>query len=213
MMRLGQDMADNQKTSGRRKIGPLLLSGCMILIVAVAAVLLTNRFTLELELQGEQEITVEWGTEFSDPGAQASFFGSLILTEPEQIAVKKQGNVDPAKLGTYELEYFAEKQLDLFFTKLEFRQSAKRKVRVVDTVAPEITLLTNPDYFTLPGHNYIEEGYTASDNHDGDLTESVQIQIQNDQIYYQVTDASGNTGEAIRPIVYSDPIAPQVLLE
>lgn len=212
-MRLGQDMADNQKTSGRRKIGPLLLSGCMILIVAVAAVLLTNRFTLELELQGEQEITVEWGTEFSDPGAQASFFGSLILTEPEQIAVKKQGNVDPAKLGTYELEYFAEKQLDLFFTKLEFRQSAKRKVRVVDTVAPEITLLTNPDYFTLPGHNYIEEGYTASDNHDGDLTESVQIQIQNDQIYYQVTDASGNTGEAIRPIVYSDPIAPQVLLE
>ena len=208
-------MADNQKTVGRRKIGPLLLSGCMILIVAVAvaAVLLTNRFTLELELQGEQEITVEWGTEFSDPGAHAYFFGSLILTEPEQIVVKTQGNVDSARLGTYELEYIAEKQLDLFVTKLEFHQSIKRKIRVVDTVAPEITLLTNPDYFTLPGHNYMEEGYTALDNHDGDLTESVQIQILNDQIYYRVTDASGNTSEAIRPIVYSDPIAPQVLLE
>lgn len=206
-------MADNQKTAGRRKIGWLLLSGCMMLIVAAAVVLLTNRFTLELEVQGEQNMTVEWGSEFVDPGAQASFSGSLILTRPEQLAVQTQGTVDTGRLGTYELEYTAEKQLDMVFTKLDFMQRAKRTVRVVDTAAPEITLLTDPDYFTLPGHNYVEEGYTAVDNHDGDLTQAVQIRIENDQVYYRVTDTSGNVTEVARRIIYSDPIAPQVLLE
>lgn len=211
---LNQKTTENTKPAGRKKTGWLILAICVALLLAVAVgIVLLNRFTLELTLSGKSEVTLEWGTEYDEPGAQASFYGSLLLTKPESIAVNVHGSVDPTTLGVYELEYVAEKQLDLLFTTREFRQIAKRTVRVVDTVAPEIQLLIDPDYFTLPGAEYMEEGYIASDNHDGDLTASVQIQLHDDKIVYRVADMSGNAAEAVRQIVYSDPIAPQVLLE
>ena len=39
------------------------------------------------------------------------------------------------------------------------------------------------------------------------------MSLHDDKIVYRVADMSGNTAEAVRQIVYSDPIAPQVLLE
>ena len=214
MISAEQSTIENIKAPGRKRTGWLIAAACAaFLLLAAAAVWLLNKFTLEVTVRGEREVTVEWGSAYTDPGAQASFSGSLLLTTPEAVNVTVQGTVDTDCLGSYELEYTAAKELDLYFTKLEFQQTAKRTVHVVDTVPPEITLLTDPEYFTLPGSTYVEEGYMAADNHDGDLTDQVQIQIQDDQVYYRVTDASGNTAEAVRQIVYSDPVAPQVILD
>ena len=52
-----------------------------------------------------------------------------------------------------------------------------RVVNVVDTTPPEITLLSDPGYTPSWLDGYVEEGYTAHDAHDGDLTGAVRHQI------------------------------------
>ena len=77
---------------------------------------------------------------------------------------------------------------------------------------PEITLLTDPDAFTLPGHTYVEEGYVATDNYDKDMTGWVVRWVEEDGVHYRVSDFSNNVTEVIRPIIYSDPIALELTL-
>ena len=90
---------------------------------------------------------------------------------------------------------------------------ANRTVDVVDDTPPEITLTTDPDAYTLPGHPYEEEGYTATDNYDGDLTDQITSEEKDGVVYYSVTDSSGNTATAQRAIVYDDRAAPVITLE
>ena len=55
--------------------------------------------------------------------------------------------------------------------------TTERVVNVVDTTPPEITLLSDPGYTPSWLDGYVEEGYTAHDAHDGDLTGAVRHQI------------------------------------
>ena len=166
---------------------------------------------LQLQLVGDAQITQEYKGTFEDPGAKASFNG--FFYDDPSVPVTVEGAVDTGKLGGYQLTYTAEYVLDLYFFTLKCQASQSRTVVVVDTQPPEIQLLTDPDYFTLPGGTYVEEGYTAVDNHDGDITGAVVRTQTDEQVTYQVTDASGNTTEVTRPIVYSDPIAPELTLK
>lgn len=186
-----------------------------LMIAAVAAAVIVwnvNDFQLELTLNGQQEITLEVGQSFDDPGAQAHFSGSLLLREPEAVTVATDGAVDTDTVGTYELFYRSERVVDYYFGKLVFREETLRHVHVVDTQEPAITLVTNPDTYTIPGQPYTEEGFTATDNYDGDITAQVVRTEQDGKVYYTVTDSSGNSVEVIREIVYHDPIAPELVL-
>ena len=80
-----------------------------------------------------------------------------------------------------------------------------RAVDVVDTTPPVITLVSDPEHRTLSNHPYEEEGYTAFDRYDGDLTDKVTSEERDGHVYYSVTDSSGNTGTAVREIQYYDP--------
>jgi len=192
----------------------LAVLGFMLIAAATAAVIVwkVNIFQLSIKLQGEQEITLEYGEAFTDPGAQAFFGGSLLLRQPEAVAVTVEGQVDASTLGTYELTYSAQRTIDYYLGEVTFAQSASRTVRVADTQAPEITLTTNPDTYTIPGQAYAEEGFAATDNHDGDITAQVVRTEQDGKVYYTVSDASGNSVEAVRQIVYHDPVAPELTL-
>jgi peptidoglycan/xylan/chitin deacetylase (PgdA/CDA1 family) len=66
--------------------------------------------------------------------------------------------------------------------------------------------------YTIPGEPYTEEGYTATDNVDGDLTSLVTSTELDGVVYYSVTDSSGNVGTAQRTIFYDDPIPPELTL-
>jgi peptidoglycan/xylan/chitin deacetylase (PgdA/CDA1 family) len=85
-------------------------------------------------------------------------------------------------------------------------------VRVVDTKAPVITLVSDPEHYTLPGQTYEEEGFSAHDGYDGDLTSSVQREVTDTEVIYTVTDSSGNKTEVRRTIVFKDPEAPVLTL-
>lgn len=171
----------------------------------------TYQYGLQMQILGEAKIIHEYSKPYEDPGATATFDG--FFYDEGSVPVRVDGTVDIMRLGEQELTYHAEYPLDLYFITLTCSVSQNRTVVVVDTQAPEIILETKPDYFTLPGGTYEEEGFVALDNHDGDITSLVERTQTEDQVTYRVTDASGNTTEVTRPIEYSDPIAPELTLK
>lgn len=158
---------------------------------------------LSLTLNGQEEMSVEYGQEFEDPGATAVRLSDS--GEGETLQVRQSGKVNSGKLGSYTITYRAG---GLFGS-----VRVQRTVNVVDTTAPQIDLISIPDTYTLPGDSYFEEGYTATDNVDGDLTAQVTSYEEDGKVYYSVTDSSGNEGTAVRKIIYHDPVGPNILLE
>lgn len=67
-------------------------------------------------------------------------------------------------------------------------------------------------YKAKKGEAYIEEGYTAHDNYDGDITNKVTRKETKRSITYTVSDSSGNIAVATREIEYNDGIAPTITL-
>ena len=203
------------KSKGKKKSGLrialMVLSVCLLLIVTATGMLwYTWHNGLQMQLLGDMRITQEYKEDFTDPGTAASFNG-FFYDEPS-VPVTVEGTVNTGKLGEYTLTYSSEYVLDLYFFTLTCQASQTRTVVVADTQVPEIQLITDPDYFTLPGGAYVEEGYRAVDNHDGDITAAVVRTETQNQVTYKVTDSSGNTAEVTRTIEYTDPIAPEVTL-
>ncbi len=203
-------------TKKKKKKGMLVallvtLSVCLLVMATAAGMLwYSYRNGLQMQLLGDENLTQEYAEAFTDPGAVASFDG--FFYNEEAVTVKTEGEVNMGKLGTYRLTYTADYVLDLYFFTVPCQASLTRNVTVVDTKAPQIQLITNPDYYTLPGGTYEEEGFVATDNHDGDLTASVVRTQDQDQVTYRVTDSSGNAAEVVRKIEYKDPIAPELTL-
>ena len=190
---------DKNKKFGNKNL--LMIAGIGSIVLALLIFLVA---TLSIDLR----LTVNGGTEplqlvygkdtYQEPGATATANG-------EAVEVTISGSVDVTKLGTYEITYKAQY---LWKTK-----TVKREVRVVDATAPVITLKTVPGYMTLPGEEYVEEGYTAIDDYDGDITDKVQVRTEAEVIYYTVTDSSGNETTVERQIVRKDVTAPTITLK
>ena len=85
-------------------------------------------------------------------------------------------------------------------------------VSVIDNISPIIELKGDNPSFVCPNRDYVEEGYIASDNYDGDITDMVTLNKDNDKILYEVKDSSGNTNKIERKIVYEDNDKPIIIL-
>lgn len=83
------------------------------------------------------------------------------------------------------------------------------KVKIIreDTTNPVITLNGNDTIYLTPNDTYIEPGYTANDNCDGDITSKVEVNGKVDSnigkyiITYKVSDSTGNTTTVSRTII------------
>lgn len=193
------------KTIKKRWIVLWCILGTVLLAAIAAGILfLVNRFSVVIHLQGEPELTVEYGSSYEDPGAEARFVGTLFLKAGYPTEVTTTNPVNTQKVGTYRVIYTAQS--------LWYCQSAERIVSVVDTQPPVIELVSSPDTFTIPGESYQEEGYTAFDDYDGDLTDQVIREEKDGVVTYCVQDSSGNQTTVQRQIVYNDPIPPVLTL-
>ncbi len=87
-----------------------------------------------------------------------------------------------------------------------------RTVRVVDTTPPVITLRGRDSMKLKVGTPFVEPGFTASDNYDGDISANVRVSGSVDYMLpgsyvlrYTVSDSSGNPAEEkVRTIVVVD---------
>lgn len=175
-----------------------------VLIIAGLSILLFKNFSVRI-LGVSARQTVEYGTEYQKENPKAVFSGKIFGKEERTVPVTTEGTIDTKKLGEYEMVYRAQ----YFLWKTE----AKQVVKVQDTTPPEISLTKKEGYYVLPGQSYEEEGFSATDAHDGDLTKQVVVKQEQDKIIYTVKDQSGNITEISRTIPYDDPIAPEITLQ
>lgn len=165
-----------------------------------------NQFSLAVQPRGEQEIYLEFGQEYEEAGAVPVLFGSLFWKNgvvPEEIPVQIDSNLNLQKLGKYTVTYSA--QLE------DLMASASRTVWVVDTENPVITLKHSGEPL-LAGTPYEEEGFTATDNYDGDITDRVIREESYGLVSYTVLDSAGNPAHVEREIPYYDPLPPEIIL-
>ena len=180
---------------------------CILLFVCVLSAFTAcskaeDTYKLTLAINGEREMVVEYGEEYADPGASAQLLGAQ---ENVEIPVRVEKAADDQTPGTYLVKYSA-----IYGNSV---CTAYRRVHIVDTQAPTITLVSDPEKFTLPNETYEEEGYTAQDNYDGDITDRVQRTETTEKIIYTVSDYSGNTTTVERIIAYNDPTPPELTLK
>ena len=174
-----------------------------LLIIAIFILVKTNRYHLELSIP-EKEIYLEYNVD-ELPEVTALYKGSIFHRKGTPIDVTMEGYVDLKKPGTYEIAYTADY--------MNMKLSESRTFIVQDTMAPVIELVSKPEHYTSPAGAYVEEGYTATDNYDGDITEKVIVKESDGIVTYTVTDSSGNVATAERKIIYKDVIAPTITLK
>lgn len=189
-------------TKKRKIILITSISVLLCILATIGAVWKFNKYSLVLSV-ADKVITLEYGVD-KVPEITALCKGSLINRKGTPVTTTMKGNVDLSKLGDYEVTFIAKYK--------EMKLSEKRIIKIVDTTPPEITLVSSPDYYANPVLGYVEEGFTATDNYDGDLTAQVTSEEKDGKIFYTVTDSSGNTGTAERTLVYKDVIAPVITL-
>ncbi|MBQ7936089.1 MAG: polysaccharide deacetylase family protein [Clostridia bacterium] len=183
------------KTNVRLKWGIIAVAALLVLIGLGVGLFFANGFRVDVELKGEQTLTLEVGSAYTDEGADAYLRGKLFMKEGEAFAPAVENTVDPQKLGTYTVTYTARKWKKI--------GSATRTVTVVDTQVPTLTLAGEGEISLTRGNAYNEPGFTAADNYDGDLTAKVVVTGEVDTsksgtytLTYNVQDSSGNAAPA-----------------
>lgn len=119
--------------------------------------------------------------------------------------IKISDNIDKKVLGNY--------QVTVKVRYLFYRYDKKINVKVVDNINPVLSLNGNNPSYVCPNMEYEEEGYTASDDYDGDITDKVNIEKNGNFIIYSVKDSSGNKNEIRRSIIFEDKEAPSITLK
>ena len=187
----------------------VVITALVLVLFAAGLVFLfgVNRFYVTIELAGDAQTQLEYGEVWEEPGAAAMIRGTVILKEgfaPKDLQVTITGQVEE-ELGQYQLHYSASYK--------RLTGQCIRTVQVVDTQPPEIALVADPYLDMIDGTKYKEEGYKATDNHDGDLTDQVQRQEIYGKVLYTVTDSSGNRTTVERIVSHYDALAPTILLQ
>jgi len=147
---------------------------------------------LAFEIKGEKEVELAVFDQYIEKGAYAeycSFFRCSFFTN-----IKVETDLDTNKVGTYEVLYT--------FNYSNKENIKKRIVHVVDKESPNIVLNGDLKIYLNEKENFVEPGYSAWDNYDGDLTNQVKIEKTSQAIYYRVFDSSGNSFEIKRDIYY-----------
>lgn len=110
-------------------------------------------------------------------------------------------NLNVNKIGTYVVSYI----LNVSNTHKEYLY---RTITVVDSKKPDLELIGDKEININYGETYIEPGYKATDNYDGNLTNNVKVKNRVNtkkegtyEISYTVVDSSGNKAKEIRKVI------------
>ena len=178
---------------------PICIGAGVLLGIALLAVIIS--LVLPLEMDGlPSRVIADCGEEAPDVYVSTTWCGREVDAQ-----VSLSGYINTSVPGSYKRTVTAR---FLWFTARQ-----EQTVEVRDREKPVITLKTVEGSYTLPGHEYEEEGFTATDNCDGDISDKVKIRKGKDTIIYSVQDASGNYTEVCRAINYQDYDAPVITLE
>lgn len=164
---------------------------CFVIMTALW-LLLSSPENIVFDMPGGETVSVEYGQEYRhDVTARAVL---PVVGIELYIEARPNANVDVYTPGSHGLSYTA--------TFLGRSRTAERIVKVVDTTPPEIVLNSTPGYEADWTEGYVEEGYSAIDLCDGDISDRVKIARRDGLIEYSVEDSSGNRAVVTRKPEY-----------
>ena len=152
-----------------------------------------------IDLNGDKVVYLALDNEYHEKGFNIKYLND------DSFDVKITGDVDNTKVGEYKIKY----ETDVFGIKIK----NYRTVEVVDEEAPTIELENGSDIKICAKDKYVEDGYKASDNYDGDLTDKVKVTEKDDVVIYKVSDSSGNSVEVRRYLDRNDTEKPELVLK
>ena len=173
------------------------------LILTAVLGLVFSRLEIAVGKNGTQTVEVFDSYSSSSPKAYVRVLG---LKFP--VSCESKGEIDTNKTGEYTIDYTAS------FLWKTLKQSGT--VNVVDSKAPTIELEDynfNFEYISAPPTpDDIKVKFTANDNYDGDITDSVVKTVVDNICYFTVLDSSGNEAAAEVNIIYTDGMRPTISL-
>lgn len=182
--------------------------GILLLCALAVGFLALNKFHVDVILNGDSEITLEYGESYTEPGADARLYGRWIHKNGKQLELVTRGSVDDKTVGSYTVKYSASQN--------KLYGEVTRTVNVVDTKLPELTLEGNKEISIIRGNEYKEPGFKAYDNYDGDITDKVTVtgEVNTDKagsytLTYEIKDSSGNSQKAERTVTVKNPVVKQ----
>lgn len=161
----------------------------LIFIVGIIGLYLYKNNTnndINFNIKGDKEILLKLNEEYLEPGIIALINNKDISNE-----VEIEGQVDTNTPGEYEITYILKRKKQI--------KRLKRKIKVIDDIAPSIDLKGQEEITIYENDKYKEEGATSLDNYDKDLSDKIEIQNNVNtkkpgtyEIIYKVKDSSGN---------------------
>ena len=173
----------------------------LILLVVVVMVALISVFSLSPKLDLEKtDVTINVFDEYNDITYSATSLGKDVSDQ-----VVKDGIVDNEHVGKYIITYSIKNSF--------FKTTKELTVNVVDTTAPDLSLIGGNEYNVCKLDSFEDPGFSAMDNYDGDLTAKVEKNnISDDEIEYKVSDESGNVAKQNRKLIIGDKTGPEIKL-
>lgn len=150
-------------------------------------------------IKGSNTIDIEVNSKYIEKGANVLFFTKNLNND-----VLITTNLDITKIGTYEVKYSLKYNNKII--------TSKKTINIVDNTKPTIELKNKENSVACPNGKYYEQGYSAIDNYDGDITDKVLVTKKYNNWIYTVKDSSGNKNKVIRKIIRLDEDAPEITL-
>ena len=159
-----------------------------------------------ITLLGDPSVTLTVGETYLDDGATASDDTDGNLTT----SIVTVNGVDTSAAGTYTVTYNVSDAAGNAATQVS-RTVVVEAAAPSDTTAPVITLLGDASVTLTVGETYLDDGATASDDTDGDLTTSIVTVNGVDTsaagsytVTYNVSDAAGNAATQVSRTVVAE---------
>lgn len=169
----------------------LTLSILIIITLLITFILTTN---INFQLKGNQNININVNQKYEEQGYIATVLKKDITNK-----VTINSSLNTSIVGTYKIEYN--------LTYLGKKYTLQRIINVIDNEIPSITLNGEEEIILTIDQEYKEQGATAFDNYDKDITSQIKVESNLDltkegnyQITYAVTDSSGNQNSITRKI-------------
>ena len=166
-------------------------------------------FKHDIYITFEQEIPTKINIQenFTIPQAKAIYCKKYFTKKCIDISkyLEVTHNLDVNQIGSYQISYHV--------TYKNIKNNIDIKIEVADLEAPVIEL-DNYDKKTIcPNYNLDNiKDYQVYDNLDKNLTDKVTKYIDGNQLYYSITDSSGNNTIVKRDIEIIDNEAPNIIL-
>ena len=176
----------------KKKLVAILLIVLLLLIIIFISfcIIISTSF----KLKGDKEIYLNYNDKYEELGYSTKFNNK----------VKIINNINLNKIGEYQIVY------ELKYLFITFKRY--RTIHIIDKVSPVIKLNGEKNTVICPNDTYQEEGFTAIDEYDGDLTDKVKITTTNNSIMYEVNDSSNNIIKVERIIEKKDNEKPKITL-